>query len=323
MKVIHVLFVDDEKFTLHAIERLLSRESFTCHFANSGVEAIDIMQKQSIHVLVTDMKMPRMDGLQVLSWVKEHNPDAVRIVLSAYTQTSQILPCINKGEIFRFITKPLEKNELIQALYDAAEYFITRQDRITLLQQLDQEKEAIRKDLSQKNTQIKRLQKLSVCDRLTGLYNRRHMDHVLTNEFLRYKRYQTDISCLLLDLDHFKRINDTFGHPFGDQVLQEFAARVKTAIRKADIAFRYGGEEFFILLPETPASEMIHVGERIVTVCSEAPYESGDISEHITVSVGGASAEQYQPRDEIELIQRADENLYKAKNEGRNRACLS
>jgi diguanylate cyclase (GGDEF)-like protein len=322
MKNINILFVDDEKCTLHAIERLLLRERFNCYFAESGADAIDIMKKRTIHILVTDMRMPEMDGLQLLFWIQKHNPDAVRIVLSACTQTAQLLPCINEGKIYQFITKPLFKEELLKVLHDAIEHFLTRQDRIGLVHQLDKDKQSLRRNLSEKLTQVQRLQKISVCDQLTGLYNRRHMDHVLAKEFKRYKRYKTNISCLLLDLDHFKRVNDTFGHPFGDLVLREFASRVGSVIRESDIAFRYGGEEFFVLLPETGYPEMRHVGERIVAACAANPYESDQISEYITVSIGGVSAELYPFKDEEELIKKADENLYKAKAQGRNRACF-
>jgi CheY-like chemotaxis protein len=119
MKDIQILFVDDEPVILHAIGRLLYQERYTLHFAENGVEALDVMAKTPIQVLVTDMKMPKMDGLSLLRKVKKLYPDTVRLALSGYLQIGQLLPCINSGEIFRFIIKPAQTEDLKQALQDA------------------------------------------------------------------------------------------------------------------------------------------------------------------------------------------------------------
>jgi len=126
MKDIHILFVDDEAFTLNSLKRLLRKESYSIHYAESGAAALDIMKEILIHILVTDMKMPEMDGLTLLRHVKEKYPDTVRIALSAYTMTGQLLPCINTGEIYRFITKPIIPEELRQSIQDAIDYYLVR-----------------------------------------------------------------------------------------------------------------------------------------------------------------------------------------------------
>ncbi len=133
---ISVLFVDDEPIILRAVERVLYKENYSKHFAGSGADALAVMAAKPIHILITDMKMPGMDGLTLLKQVKELYPDTVRLALSASFQTDLLLHCINTGEIFRYITKPVGHEELKQAIRDAIDYFLLRQDRIALVFEL-------------------------------------------------------------------------------------------------------------------------------------------------------------------------------------------
>ena len=165
----------------------------------------------------------------------------------------------------------------------------------------------------------KELEKRAVTDGLTGLYNHRHMEDVSTQEFIRAARYQTDLSCLLMDLDYFKKVNDTFGHTFGDVVLKEFSLRVKRNLRSADSAFRYGGEEFMVLLPHTGIEGARQTAEKLRAYCEANPYTDGTTSEIVTVSIGLASVKEHDPQSAGDLISYADKALYRAKAEGRNR----
>jgi diguanylate cyclase (GGDEF)-like protein len=145
------------------------------------------------------------------------------------------------------------------------------------------------------------------------------MVEILEKEFSRALRYQTELSCLLLDLDYFKEVNDTFGHAFGDMVLREFSICLKQEARKTDIPFRYGGEEFMLLLPNTDIGGALVVAEKIRSACEARKYGDGNNSTIITVSVGIASVKQHQLTDDKELMAFADKALYRAKTEGRNR----
>lgn len=136
MDDINILFVDDEKFSLHSLDRLLKKEPFKKFYAESGAEALQIVAENPIHIVVSDMKMPEMDGLTLLRKIKDQSPSIIRLVLSAYTQTAQLLPCINSGEVFRFITKPLEKEELKTAIRDAIELHLVQRDKAELVQAL-------------------------------------------------------------------------------------------------------------------------------------------------------------------------------------------
>ena len=150
---IHILFVDDEPDILKAINRLISRENYradyAAHFAGSGAEALAVMAKMPIHIIVTDLKMPEMDGLALLGQVKERYPDTVRMAMSAYLEIDQLLHCINTGEIFRYVTKPTKPEELKQAIRDAIDYFQAHKDRTDLVLELQEKNERLQEVLEQ------------------------------------------------------------------------------------------------------------------------------------------------------------------------------
>lgn len=166
------------------------------------------------------------------------------------------------------------------------------------------------------------LEKANRIDGLTGIYNRRHWEETLTNEFSRARRYQNELSLIMFDLDHFKRLNDTFGHQCGDLVLMQTALRVSDCLRDADTFGRYGGEEFAILLPETSGDSARGVAERIRSAISSRSlvFEGNDI--HFSASIGISTIHEGQLKYE-DLISEADNALYDAKSAGRDRVCLS
>lgn len=160
MNDINILFVDDEKFTLHSLERLLRKESYQMFFAEGGEVALQIIADNDIHIVVSDMKMPEMDGLTLLRRIKKSNPSIVRLVLSAYTHTAQLLPCINSGEVFRFITKPLEKEDLKTALNDAIQLHLIQLDNTFLVESLKKCNEELALALDEKEALERRLESL-------------------------------------------------------------------------------------------------------------------------------------------------------------------
>jgi len=163
------------------------------------------------------------------------------------------------------------------------------------------------------------LQGLSIIDDLTGLYNRRHLAALVEEEFRRALRYGTDLSCLMIDLDLFKGINDGFGHDFGDLVLREFGASLKKQTRSSDSCFRYGGEEFMAILPQTDIVGASRKAENIRDLCEKKKYNDGAHTAKVTVSIGVASLKRHQPAQAKNLMAYADKALYRAKAEGRNR----
>ncbi|UCE78935.1 MAG: diguanylate cyclase [Nitrospiraceae bacterium] len=167
-----------------------------------------------------------------------------------------------------------------------------------------------------------RLEKLSITDYLTGVYNVRYFYHRSIEEFSRSERYNLPASCLMLDIDHFKKINDTCGHKVGDKVLKEFAQVLKKGIRKSDVLARYGGEEFILLLPQTPPDGAFKEAERLRNMISRHNFRYLKGRKKITVSIGLASYPHDNVKEHEDLITFADDALFKAKNSGRNKVVI-
>lgn len=166
------------------------------------------------------------------------------------------------------------------------------------------------------------LENLSITDALTGIANRRHFEWRLSEEIERARRYKYPLSTLMLDLDHFKQVNDNYGHQIGDIVLQQVAQRLRRILRRTDFLARYGGEEFIVLAPQTPADRALILAERLRQVIAESPFPIADnLQIHITISIGVAVFPDHA-QNENELVRAADAALYKAKQTGRNRVCL-
>jgi len=167
-----------------------------------------------------------------------------------------------------------------------------------------------------------RTQKLSITDHLTGLYNRRHFDELLDYEYFRAYRYKHSLSIAIIDIDYFKRVNDTLGHPSGDLVLQQLGNLLRQETREVDVIARYGGEEFVLLLPETDIEQSAVFAERLRLSVQGQSFVTSQHKVNMTISVGVASLDEEDVRTKEILVHRADEALLVAKNEGRNRVCL-
>lgn len=180
------------------------------------------------------------------------------------------------------------------------------------------QRQALEEELELKNDL---LGKLSVTDELTKLYNRRYLMQRLEEELKRIKRYDYPLTCLMLDMDHFKEVNDQFGHAHGDLVLEQLSEVIKKTIRSIDIICRYGGEEIVILLPYTNFEGAFIVAERLRKRVEEHAFGTIDKSLDITISLGLVSVEGKDNSDIDSLLQTLDKQLYEAKNTGRNKTC--
>lgn len=166
------------------------------------------------------------------------------------------------------------------------------------------------------------LESLSTTDALTGIFNRRNFDEKLRYEYSRALRYRTTLSCIIFDIDFFKKVNDTHGHLFGDEVLRMIGKTLKEELRSHDIYARYGGEEFVILLPETTAECANKVAEKLRVLISEKIVTKDDVSTTVSVSLGIAELNQERMKNESDLVENADKAMYHAKNTGRNRTVI-
>jgi diguanylate cyclase (GGDEF)-like protein len=275
----------------------LEMEGFKADTLSSGEEAIDFLKSNRIDIVVTDIMMHGMDGFELTDIIKKKFDTDV-IVMTGYSVEHSYEEAISKGAS-DFIFKPIRFEELTLRL-----------KRVVKERQISKERDHI----------LEKLKKLAITDGLTKLYNSRYFYKQLDLEIDRLNRYNHSLSLLLIDIDHFKKYNDAYGHLEGDKVLIRMGQIIKECLRRMDTAHRYGGEEFTVILPETACDEAAFVAERIrETIEMErfSPVPGKEIQ--ITVSVG---ATEYQPDERISaFVQRADKALYMSKDNGRN--CIS
>jgi two-component system, cell cycle response regulator len=305
-----VLIVEDSRTQAEWLAQVLAREGYEVRIAADGREAIRQVRSDPPDLVLLDMILPDMDGLEVLRIIKARSEDQFIpvILLSVKSDLESRVAGLRIGAD-DFLAKPFADAE-IQARAAAML-------RIKLLQ------DQLRSAKSQ-------LEKLSVTDGLTGLYNHRHFEDRLREEFRRCQRYSDPVSLLMMDLDHFKDVNDRYGHPFGDRVLRETAELLKASVREPDICSRYGGEEFAIILPKTHLQGALAVSERIFKALRQKTYPvelpPGEKSDATPIRVTASAGLAFFPSKDVTtpelLVKFADEALYRAKREGRDTICL-
>lgn len=291
----HILIVDDDAGIRESMNDFLERAGYKTSTASSAEEALELLKTNIINVVITDIMMPGMSGLELTDLIKkDYNADV--IVMTGYSKDYSYEEAVDKGAS-DFICKPIRFEELLLRL-----------KRVLKERQLAQERVRM----------LKRLEEMAITDHLTKLYNSRHFYNQLDIEVDRSRRYKRPLSLLFLDIDFFKQYNDAFGHLEGDKVLAGLGQLIKLCLRTMDTAYRYGGEEFTIILPETNCEEAAVVADRIRTV-----VEAKDLSPepekvaNITISIG---ITEYSPNERIStFVQRADNAMYISKQKGRNR----
>lgn len=295
-----ILVAEDENISRRRLEKFLEGMDYEFISCKDGLDAWKVIQSENApNLLILDWMMSGMNGIEICRKVRElaREPYTYILLLTSKSEAEDIISGMEAGAD-DYITKPFNQNELRVRL-NAGRRILEMNKKLLDVRDV--------------------LRKKAIYDDLTGLYNRHYMVEILEKEYARALRYQTDLSCLLIDIDYFKVVNDTFGHIFGDLILREFSARLKREARKHDFIFRYGGEEFMMLLPNTGVDGAQRVAEKIRSVCESKMYEDGANLTIATVSIGIASVKQHQPFGSKELIAFADKALYRSKTEGRNR----
>lgn len=290
-----ILIVDDDEAIRDSMHEFIERSGYMAFSAASAEEALDLLRGEAVHVVITDIILPGKDGLELTDIIK-HDYDIDVIVMTGYSGDYSYEEAVNKGAS-DFVFKPVRFEELLLRL-----------KRVLRERQLKKERDRM----------LGKLQNLAITDGLTKLYNSRHFYAQLEIETGRSNRYGHPLAMLLLDIDHFKRYNDTYGHLEGDKVLVRLADVIQTCLRTMDSAYRYGGEEFTIILPETRAEEAQNVAQRIrKTIEAEAFVPESDTAVTVTVSTG--VTEYAHKEDTSAFVQRADQAMYLSKQNGRNR----
>jgi diguanylate cyclase (GGDEF)-like protein len=294
-KEFQILIVDDDHSVRTTMQEYIQNAGYSALIASSAEEALDLLKQNNFHVVITDIKLPAMGGLELTKVIKKNNGADV-IVVTGYGDDYSYEEAINVGAS-DFVIKPVRLEELMLRLR-----------RVLNERQLTEERVRM----------MEKLQKLAITDGLTKLYNSRSFYSQLELEVDRFNRYRHPLSLLLLDIDHFKAYNDTYGHLEGDKVLVRFSQIIKSCLRANDSAYRYGGEEFTVILPETGGEKAKTVAQRIrQTLESEKFKPQADKTVKITISIG---VTQYYPQEELStFIQRADRAMYLSKQKGRNK----
>jgi len=293
-----IVVADDSMVIRAVVCDQLEEEGYEVVQAVDGESALAQCTITRPDAILLDIEMPGLDGHQVLARLKADSElcDIPVVFLTGRTSTDDMVAGLRAGA-HDYLKKPFEPAELIARIGGAV--------RIKRLQD----------ELRLRNGELDLLSRI---DGLTGLYNRRHIDEQLEKECSTARRHDQPLATLMLDIDHFKLVNDREGHPAGDQVLQEFATRLQATIRVGDVLGRWGGEEFLIIAPQTNIEQAVLFGERLRKVIADQPIDLGNHSIPITVSIGCAVG----LKPPAELVDQADAALYRSKAEGRNRVTV-
>ncbi|MBW2174686.1 MAG: diguanylate cyclase [Deltaproteobacteria bacterium] len=294
---VQILVVDDDKGIRETIRGAIQEAGYMCRTEASGDEALGFLEKNRVDIIIADVRMPGLNGFELTKVVKEKY-DADVIIITGYGRDFQYEEAIEKGAS-EFILKPIRLKELIVRLRRVL------RERALLAQQRQMEDQ---------------LRELTITDDLTKLHNMRHFYVQLQLEIDRTSRYKNPLSLLLLDVDRFKKYNDTYGHLEGDKILIELGRVIRECLRKSDTAYRYGGDEFMVVLPQTQGNEARNVAERIrAQFPAEYSHREPDRID-TTLSIGVV---EHRPKEDLsEFVKRADQAMYKAKKQGGNHSIL-
>ncbi len=288
---LNVLVVDDDPAALRLIAKIVSSAGHRVLQAENGRKARDVILQEPPDLVVCDWDMPELDGVALCREIRQ-----------------QELP---QYVYFLLLTGKSGTGDMVEGLAAGADDFVTKPiDRAVLLARLEAGARVLRME--------RQLRTVSQTDALTGMLNRHAFHERFDQEWERAARYDHPLSCVMVDLDFFKRINDTHGHATGDATLVAVASLLTSQCRPSDILCRYGGEEFCALLPETNEAGGAEWAERVRVAVTEAPIHAGDVALRVTASLGVAQRLEDTASPE-RLVELADQGLAVAKQSGRNR----
>jgi two-component system chemotaxis response regulator CheB len=319
-----VLVVDDSPTMRAMIYDILAANGHRVRQAENGRIALEEIAQKEPDLVVLDVMMPELDGYAVCRRLREQHGYIPVLMVTAKGAAEDLVRGLEAGAD-DIIAKPFEPMELGARVSSLLRIRALHQRLYTQNLELESKNKELERLAKALNRANKELTLLSVTDGLTRAYNHRHFQERFKAEFARAERYGTFLSCVLIDIDHFKKINDTYGHPVGDQVLIRLVEILQESVRKEDLVARYGGEEFVLILPETSGPRSLLLARRIrERVEREMVRVENNLTVPFTVSLGVAC---YEPNGVIhtseELISKADAALYRAKENGRNRAELA
>lgn len=307
-----LLMVDDDSDHL-ALQSDLMRQHFpqaSITIANSGAEAMQF-DLDAFDVAVFDLQMPDCTGIELMQRIHETH-DLPVIIVTGDRSGRSAAQCIRGGAV-DFVVKHGDFLRVVPIVVEKAMAMIEIKRTNSRLEQ----------ELLMRNAELEklnaRLAEMASRDALTGLYNRRHFGELLNQLYAEADRHDTDLTCLMMDMDNFKRVNDHLGHLTGDRLLVMLAEVIRATVRESDVAGRFGGDEFVVLLPRTSPSEAQATAKRLLTNFRETLQREVPEAAVASLSIGMASRERRLPPTAESLVSLADEALYLAKTGGKDR----
>lgn len=296
-----VMVVEDDDSIRELITFSLTKNGFSVIDFNNPIKAIKKLSTEKVDIIISDVVMPEMDGIEFCSYVKKHYQNIFFIIVTGKDKSEEKIHGLNIGAD-EYIIKPFDFKELT-ARIKAAERIVNTQKQLVFL-----------------NDQ---LENLADTDSLTKLKNRRFFETEALKEIDRAKRYNHILSLIMIDIDKFKQINDTYGHNVGDDVLKATSRILESTMRKSDMICRYGGDEFIVLIPETSPKNTYSLSEKIRKNIEHHTLKYKDKSIAFTVSVGTALKDPTAKLSLKALVEQTDKALYRSKNSGRNKTVIS
>ena len=319
MESLKLLIIEDDPD-----QRELIRETLETHFGENTVTAAgsraEMLEQNlsSFNLILTDYNLPDCTGMDLLADIKSRCSTPV-IMVTGENVTHIAAEAIRKGATDYVVkvgdylfTIPLvvEKNLTVAKV---------KRENESLRMELEAALREVRDKNAQLEQSLKRMEEMAATDPLTGLYNRRHFSRVLDQLFADAWRYENDLSCIMIDLDGYKQLNDHFGHQIGDQLLVAAGKLISASMRRTDVGARYGGDEFVLLLPHAGCEEAAAVAQRIRNEFRQASALLLRRNEGVTMSIGVSSIYTNHPVHADQLVALADAALYRAKDQGRDR----
>lgn len=310
---LRILLLDDDRALLLMMRMLLENAGHTVFIASSGNEALDMLEKYMPQLILADWIMPGMNGIEFCKMLrkKEEWRNIYLFIMTALESTERMVEAFEAGAN-DYITKPINP-KILAARLGAAQRVVQLQE------ELEFDRQQLHKLATELAVSNERLHQMALTDVLTSLPNRRSANDHLEQQWAIAERSGRQLSIMMVDIDHFKKINDQYGHKVGDDALKRIAEVMNLSVRKQDIACRYGGEEFLVICPDTPAEQVYRLAERLRNAVKGIIMSDTYVhSCKLTTSIGLASKEPGIKNTEM-LLQLADKRLYEAKNKGRNR----
>ncbi|MEA3522229.1 MAG: diguanylate cyclase [Campylobacterota bacterium] len=298
-----VLIVDDTKSNINILLELLSDE-YDVVVALDGASALDTLKEEDIDLVLLDIMMPEMDGYEVCEILKKDAAlkEIPIIFITAKTDEDSIEKAYDVGGM-DYVTKPFKPKELLARVR-------TQLHIQKLIFDLESSREELR-ELAEK-------------DPMTNLYNRRYFATIADKNLQLAQRYNYELSAIMLDIDKFKNVNDTYGHSVGDDVIIMIAKKLKEFARESDVVSRFGGEEFVILFPRTSLEATLEISQKIRSMVERTLITTEEGAEfYVTISIGVSKVNNDTDNSIDDVIKRADEGLYEAKESGRNRVVVN